>query len=1326
MDELQDALTALITVRGHLAEVEGFDFRQTLRDGRKVYVENRTSVIGEAYGPRLGKTILSFCIAWFDIFAKGSNTEITDDVTVGEVMGTLDAVLRVALPEMCFHFVQHQGVTKWVETICTLTREGSPGVVNAMEVFHLALPFLISKIDTFTRGKEKEILQRQIDDAISLLRETMFQDLPGAANLFPIATVSHIVAELLEIQSFSIGEVKIFRMGLIFKLDICSRCLHTPEAFDWMIALWNDITMNEYSGELNSPAFAEAFLTTFFANVHTAQISVLRRVHELLIVVFRATPRSEEKVPLMHLAPPIRAALQEGLCHTVAALPLDDADALFEMLSPDPSYNMVVQQGDRDKESHSIYDAGIYDRCSLQFLLDLTRAMRKKISSLPFTHSWGFHKILELFMLAPEKASKDGLRWYLQHVAPLFPRHLPAAIRYCLTYDSEFALDLTHICIACSNDMKGLLDVIQSPLATIEIVTAIMPHFPVAPPLSVLDSIWDTFFVEQEEKVAELFRAFYVSPQASVRQYARAKDTSTWTKGQVNAFAAIFDADVMQSSTFTESFFFPSLPRLDSSDASESTGNNYGFFKKLAMKKKKNAAAYDSWKHDLRNLKSPKNAGLCNGTGADMSDEHLPSHLILDSIGLGEEDEKTLVKEYTNLDELKSEASCLLAWSTGSTLPGVVPGVATLLGLSPEPPRALFARGGPTLLEFYPLLEHGARMAICHDILLTLHALHMKNCAHQSLSLSTIRIDARRRPILHDFENAYMGCKTGSTLNTTKRPLVIPSEWRPPEILDGDTDIIPQALDMYAFGLIVGKLNHQNFAVQGLPYHPITRLLPLPDELSLELRHLLQELLRRSPHHRGTATTGSLLLSHPSFSYSSARGSSSAPRWARSCEENESTERSFTSPAAFFASMDVIRRRYAAVKVEETLVLSRLEVFTQLSSSSIRTWPIEWVLSDWRVLLEDEAGVDIGGIGREIIGLFFDQLRESDMVVQKKGHRQENGNEQRRQENDDNSYFYITPYSLQTTFQTSFSEWRAAWHVIGILCLRSLVHLHTMPLELSPLLLHSLVERLELPPDTKLSLDEIRQRRGDAWATLCVHRLLEAMEDPAIKQSYLWLLAEAVHEPDNVLEQMEDLVEEQVYAWARARNEELMSDRHGGGHGGECSDVTRRADYVEWALLWDIYLKYVGTDGRPSALEAFAQGLSLNGKVKEVFHVHGNWDKLQSPALTPALVLDNIEFKPEYGYEDQKQFFQQAIERMSEERLSMFLRFAVGMTLLPPSGKFPNKLTVRLVPGMDDDRLPAAHTCFFTFDLPVYHSLEQLESKLHQAIFAGSLPFALS
>ena len=147
--------------------------------------------------------------------------------------------------------------------------------------------------------------------------------------------------------------------------------------------------------------------------------------------------------------------------------------------------------------------------------------------------------------------------------------------------------------------------------------------------------------------------------------------------------------------------------------------------------------------------------------------------------------------------------------------------------------------------------------------------------------------------------------------------------------------------------------------------------------------------------------------------------------------------------------------------------------------------------------------------------------------------------------------------------------------------------------------------------------------------------------------------------------------------------------------------------------------------------------------------------------MTADLVLSNVEFKPDYGFEKQKKWFGDILREeftsstsvggenqihndndsssnssynnssranTAKLPLSLFLEFSLSLSTLPLSGHLPDgqKLAVRFVNGEDTDKLPVSHTCMFSLDVPVYESKGVFSEKLRRAVELGCCGFGIS
>jgi len=328
-------------------------------------------------------------------------------------------------------------------------------------------------------------------------------------------------------------------------------------------------------------------------------------------------------------------------------------------------------------------------------------------------------------------------------------------------------------------------------------------------------------------------------------------------------------------------------------------------------------------------------------------------------------------------------------------------------------------------------------------------------------------------------------------------------------------------------------------------------------------------------------------------------------------------------------------------------------------------------------------------------------------------------------------------------------QWRQMWSSIGSMVLRSVVHFGNAPVALSSVIFDCAFGRIDkMPPDTDDDDDvndggvkrvmRMREARGDEWARSELMDWLRRLRrpDPHKESGYRWMLRErqplaggissATHRggqnayviPDGALQTMEAMLEPLSYRLL------IQSSHMTPGGAAEQSGLA-----LEWVLLWDVYLKFIGSSDRWIAYEAFMDGLTSRGRRFELWApLTGEqvMEALEGVSLTPEVVRSNLEFKPNYGYAKQIEFFNTILDEFSADELSMFLRFATGIGKLPASRRFPSaqKLAIRFIPD-SLDKLPTAHTCNFVVDVPNYETEALMRLKLSQAISAPQ-PFALS
>eukprot|EP00933_Yihiella_yeosuensis_P024952 TRINITY_DN19344_c0_g1_i1.p1 TRINITY_DN19344_c0_g1~~TRINITY_DN19344_c0_g1_i1.p1 ORF type:complete len:181 (+),score=23.99 TRINITY_DN19344_c0_g1_i1:437-979(+) len=90
----------------------------------------------------------------------------------------------------------------------------------------------------------------------------------------------------------------------------------------------------------------------------------------------------------------------------------------------------------------------------------------------------------------------------------------------------------------------------------------------------------------------------------------------------------------------------------------------------------------------------------------------------------------------------------------------------------------------------------------------------------------------------------------------------------------------------------------------------------------------------------------------------------------------------------------------------------------------------------------------------------------------------------------------------------------------------------------------------------------------------------------------------------------------------------------------------------------------------------------------------------------------------EEGYDEESPHvknFWEVVFAMTPRDRSQLLSFVRGSSTVPADGFANLVFIIRRVSG-GPDRLPGAHTCEFSLDLPEYDSKEQLETKLRRAM----------
>merc|ERR1740121_2347527 len=194
---------------------------------------------------------------------------------------------------------------------------------------------------------------------------------------------------------------------------------------------------------------------------------------------------------------------------------------------------------------------------------------------------------------------------------------------------------------------------------------------------------------------------------------------------------------------------------------------------------------------------------------------------------------------------------------------------------------------------------------------------------------------------------------------------------------------------------------------------------------------------------------------------------------------------------------------------------------------------------------------------------------------------------------------------------------------------------------------------------------QFREVHGDEWArSELLHWLRRVKKaEPQKEAGYRWMLAQRAIAstldaggftlPGEGLETFEVRLEQSSYKF-------LVTNSEANANG----SMAHTGAVLEWALLWDVYLKYLGGGDRWLAYQAFVEGLTARGRRQDLWMaLTGDEivEVLEGANLTPSTVIANLEFKPSYGYDVQINSFRRVIESFSEDELSMFLRFATGI-----------------------------------------------------------------
>lgn len=600
-------------------------------------------------------------------------------------------------------------------------------------------------------------------------------------------------------------------------------------------------------------------------------------------------------------------------------------------------------------------------------------------------------------------------------------------------------------------------------------------------------------------------------------------------------------------------------------------------------------------------------------------------------------------------------------------------------------------------------------LGIFRQAWLAIAHIHSCGAVHGDISLENFLLTADHRPVLADFERCLLG---GSGLSHWRGAPPPSPDYMAPELEDqGSESPVPtEAADIYAAGATMAKaFLGTSVMISSYPYHPTRGQRCLPDERTdVDLADLIQLALSLEPSGRPVANAAAAHRALDPAHFLRRRGLLGSSSRGRAAAE------------VLLSKAEHLFQEYRGRRVDEPLMFARDQVFDAISQSRVGEWSEEALLGEWRVMLSDESGVDGGGLRREVVSLFFEQFEQSSLVMRTGAD---------------------APGMQPTLFigdrqkaDRSPQQWRQMWTAVGAMILRAVVHFGNAPVSFSSAVFDCAFGRIgKLPPDDTESMGmgesllRLREQRGDEWARSELLDMLRRLRcaDAQKEAGYRWMLAQRVSEAAGTYVMTADAVDTIGAMLEQPSYQFLIYSSDKGIDG----SISHDGAVMEWALLWDIYLKYLGGGDRWLAYEALVDGLTARGRCSELWApLTGAQlaDALEGAPLTPDAVVANLEFKPSYGYDTQIHSFRHVVESFSADELSMFLRFATGIGRLPANRRFPKgqKLTVRFMPD-HLDRLPSAHTCFWVVDLPPYEDENDMAEKLRQAI-AAPQPFALS
>lgn len=108
-----------------------------------------------------------------------------------------------------------------------------------------------------------------------------------------------------------------------------------------------------------------------------------------------------------------------------------------------------------------------------------------------------------------------------------------------------------------------------------------------------------------------------------------------------------------------------------------------------------------------------------------------------------------------------------------------------------------------------------------------------------------------------------------------------------------------------------------------------------------------------------------------------------------------------------------------------------------------------------------------------------------------------------------------------------------------------------------------------------------------------------------------------------------------------------------------------------------------------------------------------------NPEIDLELLKSCTEYRSCQSNSQHVQFFWQAMESFNTEERQAFIRFVWGRSRLPlTAAGFSSQFRIQgFGQSPADAYFPVAHTCFFSFELPAYSTLEIMKEKLLYAIF---------